>query len=241
MYCRICRGEFRDGIDECPVCGEPLISRLPAKETRPGVARLPAAATLGIAGTALMFIIRTISTFVPAPDLIVARVMSSLYLLSYVAVIAFFVVFLAEAVNQTQLRLKVATCLALAGCVAAAAIVALNLLVLFDRPIVFAHPLGAASTVVSILLPVTSAVFFAAFLADRGSLSSRVMKAARFALIGALVSAAAHAVAAVLIGGVSTSSLDVSVLPALVGLPIVLFAVGTWLTFLWTIRKAGST
>jgi len=236
MYCRICRGEFREGIEECPVCGEPLAEQLTKEETKPDVARLPAAATLGIAGTALMFVIRTVSTFVPTPDLIAARLMSSLYLLSYVAVIAFFVVFLAEAVKQTQLRLKVATCVVLAGCVAAAAIVALNLLVLFDRPIVFAHPLGAASTVVSLLLPATSVLFFAAFLADRGSSSSRVLKAARLALVGALLSAAAHAVAAVLVHRLPMSSDDVGRLPALLGFPIVLFAVGTWLYFLWLIR-----
>ena len=172
MYCPICRGEYREGIVECPTCREPLTSELPAAERTPRAARLPSAATLAMIGTVAIFLIRTVSTIHPYPDLNAARVMSGLYFLAYLGIIAFFAAFLAEVVDTDQPRLKIATWVALAGCVAAAAIVALNLLILFDRPIVFSHPLGVASHVVSTLLPATSVLFFASLLADSRSICS---------------------------------------------------------------------
>jgi len=195
------------------------------------------AATFGMIGTVLIFMIRTVATFNPSPDLIFARVTSSLYLLSYVAIIVFFGVFLAEAVDKTKPRLKIGAWVSLVGCVAAAAIVALNLFILFDRPIVFSPSLGVASTIASMLLPVTSALFFAGFLADSRSTPPRELTAARLALVGALLSAAAHGAAAFIFGPTPGSSAEVSLLPMAVGTPIILFAVGTWLFFLWVIAR----
>ena len=139
MYCPICNGEYREGIGECPTCREPLTPEPSAVEREPRAARLPSAAVLAMIGTGLIFLIRSVSTFDPKPDLNPARFMSGLYFLAYLAIIAFFAAFLAEAVGKDRPRLKIATRVALAGCVAAAAIVALNLLLLFDRPLVFGH------------------------------------------------------------------------------------------------------
>jgi hypothetical protein len=236
MYCPICSGEYRDGIETCPTCDVPLTADRPHHEREPRTDRLPTAATLAMIGTGLIFLIRTVATINPSTSLAAARVSTILYLVSYAAIIYFFVVFARDAVDRSQWRLKLAIYAVLAGSLTAASIVAMNLLLLFNRPVVSGHPLGVASAITSMLLPVTSVLFFACFLADHRSVSARLSTAARFALAGALLSASAHGVAAVLVGRAPVILAQVHPLLLLLGIPIVVFAVGTWLYFLWVIR-----
>jgi hypothetical protein len=236
MYCGKCRGEYRDGIDECPICGEPLRPEPPAEGPRRAIGTLPTAATLAMIGTGAIFLIRTVATINPVFNLTVIRASSMLYLVAQAFIIYFFIVFMREGVEKVQWRLKLATCAALAGCVTAAVIVALNLLILFDRPIVYSHSLGVASNIASMLIPVTSVLFFAGFLADMRSVSARMSRAARFALVGSLLSAAAHGASTVLFGPNPVMPGNVTPFLFLVGFPIVAFAVGTWLYFLRVIR-----
>ena len=187
-------------------------------------------------GTGLIFLIRTIGTFHVSPDLIVARAVSTIYLMSYAAIIAFFVVFLKEAVKETQRRLRFGTWAALGGCITAAVIVALNLLVLFDRPVVSGHHLEVASNLASMLIPVTSVLFFAAFWSESGSARARLAKAVKLAFFGAVLSAAGHGVAVAYAGLSPGLAGDGHIILLVAGIPIVTFAVGTWLYFLWVIR-----
>ena len=241
VYCRICRGEYREGIDECPICGEPLTTEFPTAGPNPVVERLPAAAALAMIGTVFTILIRTAVTLNPSQSLTAARVSTILLLCSYAAIVVFFAVFVREAVDRTQWRLKIGAWAALAGCTSAAVIVALNLLILFDRPVVNSDPLGIASSIVSTLVPLTSVLFFAGFLVDHRSAPTQVLTAARFALAGAILSAAAHAVAGALMGLSPELLAQAGLLPALVGYPIVLFAFGTWLYFLWLVRSRAIT
>jgi len=169
----------------------------------------------------------------------VARVGSALFLLGYAAIIFFFLVFLDEAVEKAQHRLRVGTWTALFGSIAAAVIVGLNLLVLFNRPVVSSHQLGVVSSIASMLIPVASVLFFAGFLADAASASARLLRAARLALVGAILSAGAHGVAAVAFGLTPGIPGDMNVILIGLGAPIVLFAVGTWLYFLSLLRNPG--
>jgi len=236
MFCPTCRSEYREGIIECPTCREPLVVDLPAPIPASTPRRLPKAATAAIVGTVLIFVIRTVSTLYISPSLGVARVLSTVYFLSQAALIVFFLAFLAEEVKTTQPRLRLATWAALCGCVAAAVIVGLNLLFLFDLPLVLPHQLGLASEITSMLIPFTSVFFFAAFLVEGTASPARLAQAVKLALVGAIVSAAAHGVTAVfsVFSPFSPSAMKIIFFSA--GVPIVLFAVSTWLYFLWVIR-----
>jgi hypothetical protein len=197
---------------------------------------LPIAATAAIVGTILIFLLRTAGTFYLSPDLLVARVMLTLYCLSYIAIIGFFLVLLDEVVLVTQRRLRLATWAALAGSVAAAVIVALNLLALFDRPLIDSQQLAIASSIASVLIPVTSVFFFAAFWVDYRSTSAQLTTATKLALVGAILSAAAHGVSATVTGLLPGTPGDLHTITLAAGVPIITFAVGTWLYFLWMIR-----
>lgn len=236
MFCPTCRGAYREGIVICPTCHQPLTLELSAQPPAPAVQRLPTAATLAMIGTVLIFSIRTLGTFYISPNLIVARAVSTVFCMSFAAIIIFFLVFLNEAVDETQRRLKWGTWAALGGCVSAAVIEALNLLILFDRPVVGGHLLGVASSIASTLIPVTSVLFFAAFWLEKVTPSARLANAVKRALLGATLSASAHGVAVAFVGLSLGPPGDVHIIPLVAGISIVTFAVGTWLYFLWVIR-----
>jgi hypothetical protein len=236
MFCPTCRAEYREGIVDCPTCHEPLTPELPPQPAVPAVQWLPTAATTAMIGTVVIFLLRTIGTFYISPSLIVARAVSAIFCLSYIAIIIFFLVLLKEVVLKSQLLMKFGTWTALAGCIVAAAIVALNLLALFEQPVVSGRQLMVASNITSMLIPVTSVIFFAAFWADSSSTSAQLTTAVKLALIGAILSAAAHGVASAYTGLSSDTLSDVQIIPLVAGAPIIVFAVGTWLYFLWVIR-----
>jgi hypothetical protein len=189
-------------------------------------------------GTGVIFFLRTIGTFYVSPDLNVARAVSAVFCLSYIAIIVFFLVLLKEVVLNEQRMLRFATWAALAGCVVATAIVALNLLLLFDQPVVSGHQLEVASNTASMLIPVTSVIFFAAFWADNRSTSAQLTTAVKLALIGAILSAAAHGLAAAVTGVPPGAAGEVHSIALVAGIPIIIFAVGTWFYFLWMIKHS---
>jgi len=242
MFCPTCRGEYREGIVECPTCREPLTVKIPPRIPAPAPHRLPTAATAAIIGTVLIFVIRTVSTFYISPSLGVARVVSSVYFLSQAALVVFFLVFLDEEVEETQPRLRLATWVALCGCISAAVINALNLLSLFGLALVNPHQLSVASDIASTLIPFTSVLFFAAFWAEGMASTARLAQATKLALAGAILSAAAHVMTVAIAGLSPVSAGDLNIVFYLAGSPIVLFAVGSWLYFLWVLRlsRAGA-
>jgi hypothetical protein len=193
---------------------------------------------LAIVGTALIFLVRTLATFNPSPDQSFARVGMIVVLASYIAILLFLVTFLRELVSPIQRRLRLGTWAMLAGCAAAAVVVALHLLVLFDRPLVVSHQLAIISSVVSMLVRLAAVLFFAGFLVDIGSAPVRLVTAVKLALVGAILSAGLHGVAAALVGPSPAIAADLTPLLMLVGFPIIAFAFASWLFFLWVVRES---
>jgi len=118
----------------------------------------------------------------------------------------------------------------------ATVIVGLNLLSLFNLPLVPSHRLGAASDITSALIPFTSLFFFAAFLAEGTPTPPRLARAVKLALVSAILSAAAHGATFAFAVISPFSPGESTTIFFLVGAPIILFAVASWLYFLWVIR-----
>jgi len=193
MYCPKCRGEYIEGIVQCPSCDVPLVMELPPVEAKTHRSYLAPAAALAMAGTLYMFLMRTAWTIFPHmfAQQVTYGVSTGLFVIAAVSMLPFAVFFYREYTTDEMPALRTAAIMAIAAVSLMILLHLRDFMLLvniritpeFDRHVIKTHLWHMYASPVSLTFLL---IFFAVFRSQLGIESPRKLRlVATLAIVGA--------------------------------------------------------
>jgi hypothetical protein len=240
-----------EGVMECADCKVSLVDVLPPKEKTLPKARLKQATLLAIFGILFVFLYKTANTIFPKmyTILILAQVLSVLFILARLTGIYFFVCFLREYVRPGQKTLKTAVYLTIIGGLALTLLSAIGTFSIFTgtNPIGY----GIHYELLYLLIHFAAAGFILYYFIvfHREVLNKKLMKlkkATYLAIIGSIIFVLIHSASlinyfAFLIQGSQTGLSANTTILLVIGFLTIPFATFTYVNFFFTFYKGLKT